>query len=207
MTVDWLDIAKRIQAIAQSGLEYGYDKYDLDRYQQLRNISVEIMHGLTDEPVEKITELFASEKGYQTPKVDVRGVIFRNGKLLMVQEGVDSNWTLPGGWADVDRPQSARVEDQKEVWEEAGLKVKPIRLLAVLDKTRWPMPHDKYHIYKIFVLCEDLGGEIQHGMETLDVKWMDRSERLSLSLPRTCQEQIDLMFEYYDKPEKGVVCD
>lgn len=205
MEADWLGIAKRIQAIAQGGLEFGYDKYDLDRYQQLREISVEIMHGLSDEPVEKITNLFASEKGYQTPKVDVRGVVFRENKLLMVKEGVDGNWALPGGWADV--AYTPFEVAKKEVWEEAGLKVYPVRLLAVLDKTRWPMPPDKYHIYKMFILCKDLGGELTHGMETLDAKWMDRSERLPLSLPRTCQEQIELMFEFFDNPQKEVVCD
>ncbi len=205
MGTNWLDIAKRIQAIAQAGLEYGQDKYDLDRYQQLRSLSVEIMHGLTDEPVEKITELFASEKGYQTPKVDVRGVVFRDNKILMVQEGVDGGWTLPGGWADVG--YSPLEIAAKEVWEEAGLKVEPKRLLAVLDKTKWPMPVDKYHIYKLYILCKDSGGDIYPGMETLDVKWMDRSENLALSTPRTCKEQIDLMFEYYDNPKKPITCD
>ena len=135
MNVNWLEVAKKIQAIAQSGLEYGYDKYDLDRYQQLREISVEIMHGLTDEPVEKITNLFASEKGYQTPKVDIRGVVFRDNKLLVVKEGIDGKWTIPGGWADVCFSPFEIAE--KEVWEEAGLKVKSKRLLAVLDKTKW----------------------------------------------------------------------
>lgn len=204
MSANWLDIAKRIQAIAQSGLEYGYDKYDIDRYQQLREISVEIMQGLTNEPVEKIKDLFASEKGYQTPKVDIRGVIFRDGKILMVQEGIDGNWALPGGWADVAHTPFDVA--QKEVWEEANLKVKPMRLLAVLDKMKWPMPPDKYHVYKFFILCEDLGGDIAPGMETLDVKWMDRTERLSLSTPRICQEQVDLMFEYLDNPDKNTYC-
>jgi ADP-ribose pyrophosphatase YjhB (NUDIX family) len=205
MNVDWLDIAKRIQAIAQGGLEFGYDKYDLDRYEQLRDISVEIMHGISDAPVEKIRDLFASEKGYQTPKVDVRGAVFRDKKLLMVKEGVDGNWTLPGGWADI--AYTPFEVAKKEVWEEAGLRVEPKRLLAVLDKTRHPMPADKYHIYKMFILCEDLGGDIKHGMETLDTRWMARDERLPLSLPRICQSQIDLMFEYFDNPNMDVVCD
>ena len=205
MATDWLNIAQRIQAIAQAGLEYGYDKYDIDRYQQLRDISVEIMHGLTDEPVEKISNLFASEKGYQTPKVDVRGVVFRDGNILMVQEGVDSGWTLPGGWGDVCYSPFEIAE--KEVWEEAGLKVKPLKLLAVVDKMKWEMPLDKYHVYKFFILCEDLGGDIKSGMETLDVKWMDRSEKLTLSEPRIIQSQIDLMFEFYDNPQKEAVCD
>ncbi|MBN1119326.1 MAG: NUDIX hydrolase [Bacteroidales bacterium] len=205
MAFDWLDIAKKLQAIAQAGLEFGADKYDLERYEMIRSISVDIMHAYTDAPIEKIRELFAEEKGYQTPKVDIRGVVFREGKLLMVQEGIDGNWTLPGGWADVGYTPFEVAE--KEVWEEAGLKVKPDRLLAVFDKSKHNHPPDKYHIYKFFILCDDLGGEIKPGMETLDVKWMSEYERLPLSTPRISQEQINIMFEFLDSPEKPVICD
>ncbi len=205
MSFDWLNIAQRLQSIAQAGLTYGADKYDLERYQMIRDISIEIMQNYTDAPLEKIVSLFANETGYQTPKVDVRGVVFRNNKLLMVQEGVDSNWTLPGGWAEVS--YSPFENAAKEVWEEAGLKVKPTRLLAVFDKMKHPHPPDAYHVYKLFILCEDLGGEIKPGMETLDVKWMARDERFPLSELRIIQEQIDTMFEYLDNPEKDVMCD
>jgi ADP-ribose pyrophosphatase YjhB (NUDIX family) len=205
MAFDWLDIAKRLQSIAQAGLEFGADKYDLERYQMIRDISVEIMQQSTDAPIEKIIELFASEKGYQTPKVDVRGVIFRHGKILMVQEGLDGNWTLPGGWADVGLSPFENTE--KEVWEEAGLKVKSLRLLAVFDKTKHKHPTDKYHIYKLFILCHDTGGEIKPGMETLDAKWVGRNEKYPLSTPRLTREQLDTMFEFLDNPAKEVLCD
>lgn len=205
MSFNWIDIAKRLQSIAQAGLEYGYDKYDLERYQLIRDISVEIMHGYSDAPIEKIVSLFAEEKGYQTPKVDVRGVVFRNGKLLMVKEGVDEKWTLPGGWAEVSFSPFENAE--KEVFEEAGLKVKAKQLLSIFDKEKHEHPIDKYHIYKLFILCEDLGGEINSGMETLDVKWMSRDERLDLSTPRIIQSQIDTMFDYYDGKIKDVICD
>lgn len=205
MSFDWLDITKRLQSIAQAGLTYGADKYDLERYQIIRDISVEIMQNYTDAPLEKVISLFASETGYQTPKVDIRGVVFRDNQLLMVQEGADSNWTLPGGWADVCYSPFEIAE--KEVWEEAGLKVKPKRLLAVFDKLKHAHPQDEYHVYKLFILCEDLGGEIKPGMETLDVMWMDRKERLPLSIPRITQDQINTMFEYLDNPEKDVLCD
>lgn len=205
MNFDWLDITKKLQSIAQAGLEYGADKYDLERYQMIRDISVEIMQHYTDAPIEKITELFASEKGYQTPKVDIRGVVFRENKILMVKEGLDGNWTLPGGWADVGYSPFEIAE--KEVWEESGLKVKPIRLLTVFDKLKHAHPPDIYHIYKLFILCEDLGGEIKPGMETLDVQWVPQDEKLHLSTPRITQEQIDLMFEYLKNPDKEVLCD
>jgi ADP-ribose pyrophosphatase YjhB (NUDIX family) len=205
MTFDWLDTAKKLQSIAQAGLEYGADKYDLERYQMIRDISVNIMRHYTNAPKEKVIDLFASETGYQTPKVDVRGVVFRDDKILMVKEGVDEKWTLPGGWADVGYSPFEIAE--KEVYEEAGLKVKPVRLLTVLDKLKHAHPPDVYHVYKLFILCEDLGGEIKSGMETLDVKWVSRIDRLPLSTPRITQEQINLMFNYLDNPEKEVMCD
>lgn len=205
MALDWLDIAKRLQSIAQAGLEYGYDDYDLERYQMIRDISVEIMQNYTDAPIEKIIELFASEKGYQTPKVDVRGVVFREGKILMVKERVDGNWTLPGGWADVGLSPFEIAE--KEVWEEANLKVKPIRLLSVFDKIKHDHPPDTYHVYKLFILCEDLGGNIKPGMETLDAGWVARGEKMELSIPRITEAQIETMFEYLDNPEKEALCD
>jgi ADP-ribose pyrophosphatase YjhB (NUDIX family) len=205
MAFDWLDIAKRLQSIAQAGLEFGYDKFDLERYQMIRDISVEIMQNYTDAPVEKIVELFASEKGYQTPKVDVRGVVFRDEKILMIQEGIDKKWSLPGGWADVG--YTPFQVTQKEVWEEAGIKVEPKRLLAVFDKMRHGHPPDKYHIYKLFILCEDMGGEIKPGMETLDARWVSREEQMPLSTPRLTQEEVDFMFEFLDNPGKDILCD
>lgn len=205
MGFDWLDIAKRLQAIAQAGLEYGYDDYDLERYQMIRDISVEIMQNHTDAPIEKIIDLFASEKGYQTPKVDVRGVVFRDDRILMVKERVDGNWTLPGGWADVGFSPFEIAE--KEVWEEANLKVKPIRLLSVFDKLKHSHPPDKYHVYKLFILCEDLGGEIKPGMETLDAKWVKKGEKLELSVPRITNAQIETMFDYQENPDNDVLCD
>ncbi len=205
MKFEWLDIAKRLQSIAQAGLEYGHDKYDLERYQMVRDISVEIMQHHTDAPLEKIIEIFANEKGYQTPKVDVRAVVFLNGKMLMVQEESDHKWTPPGGWADIGFTPFEIAE--KETGEEAGIKVRAVRLLAVFDKVRHPHPPDKYHVYKLFILCEYLDGELKAGMETLDVKWISKEEKLSLSPSRITRGQIDMMFEFLENPDKEVICD
>ena len=205
MAIDWIKIAKEIQAIAQAGLTYGENKYDIDRYQQLRRLSVQIVADHTDEPIEKITSIFASEEGYQTPKVDVRGVVFRNGKILMVRESIDGKWTLPGGWADVN--YSPFEIATKEVWEEAGIEVNPVRLLAVFDKMKHPHPPDLYHVYKLFILCEDSGQQTKPGMETTDVDWVDRNKIPELSELRITKEQILTMFEFLDNPDKDVMCD
>jgi ADP-ribose pyrophosphatase YjhB (NUDIX family) len=199
-TYAWLDMAKRMQAIAQSGLEYSDNKYDRDRYQQMRQLSLEIMQDFTDLKMEKLVGVFASEQGYQTPKVDVRGVVFRRDQILMVRETIDGNWSLPGGWADVGlTPSEVAI---KEVWEESGLVVVPERLLAVLDKKRHNHPPDMFHIYKIFILCRETGGELKGGMETSETGFFGPDKFPPLSVPRITMEQILLMYEYKNDPLK-----
>lgn len=205
MKYEWLETAKKIQAIAQAGLTYSDNKYDIERYQQMREISLEIMARFTDSEMEQVRELFANESGYQTPKVDVRGVVFKDNKILMVRETIDGCWSLPGGWADVGyTPGEIAV---KEVREEAGLEVRPVRLLAVLDKKRHPHPPSPYHIYKIFIGCEILGGETAAGMETSEVGFFDREHLPELSVERNTESQLELMFGFLDEPDREAVFD
>jgi ADP-ribose pyrophosphatase YjhB (NUDIX family) len=201
----WLDLAKRMQALAQSGLEYSENKYDRDRYQQMREMSLEIMRDFTDLRMDKLVGAFASEQGYQTPKVDVRGVVFRGDQILMVRETIDGNWSLPGGWADVGlTPSEVAI---KEVWEESGLVVVPERLLAILDKKRHNHPPDMFHIYKIFILCRETGGELKGGMETSETGVFGPDKFPPLSVPRITTEQIRLMYEYKNDPLKPALFD
>jgi ADP-ribose pyrophosphatase YjhB (NUDIX family) len=196
----WLDMAKRMQALAQSGLEYSDNKYDRDRYEQMRQLSLEIMQDFTELKMDKLVGAFASEQGYQTPKVDVRGVVFRGDQILMVRETIDGNWSLPGGWADVGlTPSEVAI---KEVFEESGLEVVPERLLAVLDKKRHNHPPDMFHIYKIFILCRETGGELKGGMETSETGFFGPGKFPPLSVPRITAEQISLMYEYKNDPLK-----
>jgi ADP-ribose pyrophosphatase YjhB (NUDIX family) len=201
----WLDMAKRLQAIAQAGIEYSDNKYDIERYQQVRKLSVEIMHNFTGLKMNQLVDVFAKEKGYQTPKVDVRGVIFRSDKILMVRETIDGNWSVPGGWAEVGLTPFENVI--KEVFEEASLQILPVRLLAVLDKKCHSHPPDLFHIYKIFVLCEEKGGVLHNGMETSEVEFFGLNELPPLSTPRITEEEIRLIFEYRNNPGKAAFCD
>ncbi len=201
----WLNMAKRLQALAQAGLEYSDNKYDIDRYQQVRKLSMEIMHDFTGLAMVRLTDVFAAEKGYQTPKVDVRGVVFRGDKILMVRETIDGNWSVPGGWADIGL--SPFEVAHKEVFEESGLEVLPIRLLAVLDKKCHNHPPDLYHIYKIFVLCKEQGGILKCGIETSETGFFGQDELPPLSAPRITEDQIRLMFEYKNNSGKSAVCD
>ncbi|WP_123043587.1 NUDIX hydrolase [Cohnella candidum] len=193
MPLKWLEWAKQIQAISQAGLEYSKDPYDLERFQMLRELSVNILHEYTEVETEKIAELFAGETGYATPKVDVRGVVFRDGKILLVRERIDGAWALPSGWADIGLTPKEVVT--KEVKEEAGFDVTPVRLLGVLDKKCHDHPPSPWHVYKMFILCEIAGGKAESGMETLQVDFFGEDELPELSTERNTERQIRWLFE------------
>jgi len=192
---EMLQLVKQIQALAENGLHFSENDYDLDRYQILEEISLRMLSLVTGLPAETI-ELSTPERfGYRTPKVDVRAVIFNDqDEILMVKERVDSRWSLPGGWCDVGYTPTETAE--KEAEEEAGLKVKVSRLLAVFDKKCHDHPEDLFYSYKIFLECEAENYEISTGMETLDVGFFGQDELPELSTPRNTAGQIHKMFDF-----------
>ncbi|MFD0618165.1 NUDIX hydrolase [Paenibacillus sp. GCM10027629] len=205
MQLKWLEWAKQIQAISQNGLAYSKDIYDLERFQQLRDLSIEIMREYADVESEQIRALFANETGYATPKVDVRGVVFRENKILLVKERLDGAWALPGGWGDIGlSPKEVVV---KEVWEESGFEVEAVRLLGVIDKKFHNHPPSPFHVYKFFILCNIIGGVAKEGMETMQVAFFDEENLPELSTERNTEEQVKMLFNYLRNPGLDVFCD
>ncbi|MFJ5789136.1 NUDIX hydrolase [Lysinibacillus sp. NPDC093197] len=205
MSYQWLEWAKKIQALSQAGLTFSKDMYDIERYEELRNISAEIMSLHTELEMTKIKDLFTNETGYQTPKVDVRGVVFKNNQILMVKENIDNKWALPGGFCDIGLSPSENVV--KEIKEESGYDVMPVRLLALLDKNKHQHPPEPYHYYKIFILCEIIGGEATIGIETNNVHFFSQHNLPPLSTNRNTMAQIDILFEFLRTPEKKTLFD
>ena len=201
----WLEWAKQLQSIAQAGLTYSKDVYDLERFELLRDMSAEMMAQHTNMDFNIIKELFANETGYATPKVDIRAVVFKNHKILMVRENSDGDWSLPGGWGDIGLTPSEVVV--KEVKEESGFDVKAIKLLGVLDKKCHPHPPSPYHVYKIFIQCEIIGGDPKEGIETSAVEFFAENELPSLSNARNTESQIQLAFKHLHNPEEPVYFD
>jgi ADP-ribose pyrophosphatase YjhB (NUDIX family) len=202
--------AQRLQAIAQAGLTFATSAYDLERYEEIRGISVSLLQELTDEPRDKIIRAFASESGYQTPKVDVRAVVFRGEhEVLLVREKNDQNrWTLPGGWADVG--YSPFEVAMKEAQEESGLQVRAVRLLALYDKRKHPHPPQPWYVYKAFVRCEVEGGELaQETAETAGAGWFQLEElsSLELSTDRVTVSQLATLFRFASNPNLPALCD
>lgn len=177
----------------------------MERFELVRNISVEILSHQTDMNKTVIKELFANETGYATPKVDIRSVVFRDNKILMVRENTDGDWSLPGGWGDIGLAPSEVVV--KEVKEESGFDVKAIKLLGVLDKKCHPHPPSLYHVYKMFILCEIIGGQPKEGIETSAVDFFAENELPSLSIARNTESQIQLAFKHLHNPHEPVYFD
>ncbi|MBI5545884.1 MAG: NUDIX hydrolase [Deltaproteobacteria bacterium] len=195
----WLEWARRLQALAQSGLTYSQSPFEIERYEQVREIASEMMAVGSGYDLARVRDLFAQEKGYATPKVDGRGVVFRDGRLLLVKELRDGCWTLPGGFADVgDTPAEAVV---REVLEETGYEVKPIKLLALWDRNKQGhLPPRPFHIYKVFIRCEIVGGSPKSSHETAEPTFFASDEIPPLSLSRTTPAQISRLFEHYSNP-------
>ena len=184
----WLELARELYSISQSGLTYCKNEYDLDRYRRLQEMSAEMISSETGLQKENIMQAFSMQAGYATPKVDVRGAVFRDGKILLVQERADNNWAMPGGWADIGDLPSAMVE--REVLEESGLQVRAAKVIALYDANRVE-PMEFFHAYKIIFLCELLGGELSTNHETLAVDYFDPAQLPPLSIERTNQQMIN----------------
>lgn len=190
----WLDWAIELQSIAQAGLTYGKDVYDKERYERIRDISAEMVSHMTDLPFNKVKDLFCNESGYQTPKLDTRAAIFKDGKILLVQEN-NGKWSLPGGWVDVN--VSVGENAVKEVKEEAGLDVVAESIIAVQDRSKHNLPVYAYGVCKVFVLCTSIGGSFVDNSETVGYGYFDEHDLPDLATEKNNKEQIRMCFEAF----------
>ena len=189
----WTAWAVELQSLAQAGLTYGHDVYDLERYTRIREIAAEMMAEKTELPVEKVTSLFCNETGYQTPKIDTRAAVFQKGKILLVHEK-NGTWSLPGGWCDVN--QTIGENTEKETLEEAGFRVRAERLIAVQDRNKHNEPPYAYGIVIVFLLCELLSGEFVQDTATTEIGWFSGEDLPeNLALEKTTKAQIEMCFE------------
>lgn len=196
----YLKWIQELQAIAQNGLTYSDNPFDIGRFKQVREIAAEMAAHASNFSVEKIRSLFEAETNYATPKIDVRGIVFdEQQRILLVQERADNGWTPPGGWVDVNEPPSLAVT--REIFEESGFETIAVKLLALYDKQKHAHPIHWPHTYKLFFLCQLTGGEATTSIETLDVRFFHKNELPTLSTPRITQEQIFRFYEHAANPD------
>lgn len=193
----WLKWAVELQSLAQAGLTYGKDVYDLERYERIREISAEMVAHMSELPMEKVKDLFCNESGYQTPKLDTRAAIFEKDKILLVREN-NGKWSLPGGWCDVN--VSVGENTVKEVKEEAGLDVVADRIIAVQDRAKHNLPVYAYGICKVFVQCSVIGGQFTPNIETTEFRYFSEDHLPELATEKNNREQIQMCFAAYHSP-------
>lgn len=201
----WLLWAREIQALAQSGYHYAEDEYHRERYQRLNEIAAEMFVSHSDLEYEPVVDLFSKQIGYATPRVDVRGAVFLDDMILLVREREDGGWTLPGGWADVGDVPSQAAE--REVWEEAGYRVKAIRVIGIYDANRL-RPLELFHAFKIVFLCELIDGHARTSRETSDVAFFEFDQiPAGLSGERTRPRHIVDVFNAHRDTSKPTIFD
>jgi ADP-ribose pyrophosphatase YjhB (NUDIX family) len=191
--------------MSQTGLTFSQTEYDTLRYQRLMEIAGEMVQHQTGIAAEPLLQDFFTQPGYATPKVDVRGAVIRKGKILFVQERLDQRWCMPGGWADVGDLPSEMV--MREVWEETGFQVQPLKVVGVFDANRDGEPLEFYHAYKIVFLCEICGGQARPSHETLAVEFFDFSELPPLSTNRTNGRHLAEVLAHLEQPNRPAYFD
>ena len=195
MTDRTLELARRLHALARTGLHFCGNEYDRERYEEIERIAAELLGGPALADRDALLALWRTETGYVTPKVEVRGAVFRDGKVLLVRESADGRWTLPGGWADVNESPSQAVE--KEIEQESGFRARAVKLAAVYDRRLHGHGPTLHHSWKVFFLCEISGGEARGSYETDAVGFFDPDALPDMSLGRSTPRQVARMLEHW----------
>ena len=203
---DYLNLLKRLKAVADTGLLYSTNEYDKERYTEIQHISFQLLQQISGQPIETLKEIFSTAKDYPTAKVDIRVfVLSPDQKVLLVKETTDGKWSLPGGWADIGfSPKEIAV---KECKEETGLDVVPVRLLAVFDKKFHAHPHEPFYVYKMVIHCEAVSSFSSKGFDIADVQYFSITELPELSEYRILKSQIELLFQIASSPGNDVYFD
>ena len=191
-----LEIARRLHALARTGLHFCANEYDRQRYEEIEALTVEWLSGPAPADQQCLSALWANERGYITPKVEVRGATFdAQGRVLLVRERIDGLWTLPGGWADVNESPSQSVA--KEIEQESGYVARAVKLAALYDRDRHGHGPSLFHSWKAFFLCEIDGGHARTSYETDAVEFFALDALPPMSIGRSTPEQVHRMYEHW----------
>ncbi|GAC14870.1 NUDIX hydrolase [Aliiglaciecola lipolytica] len=198
----WLNHIKRLHAIAESGLAFSPEEFDRERFEEISHIAQQMMSDLASVPIEQISALVTPyHRRYVTPQIEVRGAVFKDNKILLVQEKSDHKWTLPGGYADVGL--SAVQNLKKEIEEEANVLVSCARMVSLRHKASGDYDPDIREFYKLIFLCEAIEPiEQKPGMETCGAEFFALDQLPTLSTGRTIIRDIHDAFSFATDPEK-----
>jgi ADP-ribose pyrophosphatase YjhB (NUDIX family) len=198
-----LDLLRQILALSRTGLHFTGDQYrddknkhfDRERFEEIGTLATRLIASQSHLAAEPMLAAWHADDGYVTPKVDVRGAVFRDNKVLLVREISDGKWTMPGGWADVNETPSQAVE--KEILQESGFVAKAIKLAAVHDRRIRNRPASMFYIWKLFFICDIISGEPRVSNETDGVDFFALDALPPLSEGRTIASQIECAYRHH----------
>lgn len=186
--IDQLRQYQRMLSIAESGLFYGKDVYDIERFQELKEIALTLLSEKVDQETSVLKLYLDKQDGYPTPKVDVRALIQQEDKVLLVQDRATKEWSLPGGYAEVGLTPKENI--QKEVLEETGLHVVVGPLRAIFDTNLREDIPQLFQYYKLVFACEVISGAFAANSETVQSHYFELEDLPTLSMKRTTKEQL-----------------
>ena len=186
-TKELYDYILKIQSIAKIGLVFSKDPYAITNYQQINDLTLEMMEKLME--IEFHKPNYFSRDIYPTPSVSVRAIILneKRDQLLMVREANSGTYSFPGGWADLyDSPGQTAINESSQ---EAGADIELVRLVGVLNRTPFK---SGVHVPEYLIVFEaKLKGELHaHEYETDDVKWFPLTALPTMSR-KVAKEEID----------------
>ena len=190
-----VSLAHELQAISAAGLTYSKEIFDIERYERIRDIAAELICSVSDEPLEKVKHIFASDADYQTPKISTRAAIFNDRDEVLLVKDYDGKWVLPGGWCDYN--QTIMSNTVKEVMEEAGLQVEPYRLVGIFENQKRPYPQSYFHSENAFVLCRLISGEFHENDETTESGYFSLDNLPELNVRKTDERELRLCYKAY----------
>ena len=194
----WLRVARRLEAIAYTGLLYTENGFDKERYEEIQKISLDVLaRGAGVTPGEAL-DYFSERMGHPTPKTDVRSAVFDGDRILLVRGSDDGLWTLPGGWAEIGETPAESAA--REVLEESGFTVRPTKLIGLFDRDHQGHPARPFACYMSFFMCEILSGEPRPSIETTEVAFFGEQELPPLSILRITPAEIAVCFEHHRDP-------
>jgi len=194
-----VDLARRLFALSQSGLHFTLQEYDRERYREIAEIGAQMLANESSRQAGEIKRTWFVEDGYATPKIDVRGAMFRDERVLLVRETTDGKWTLPGGWADVNDSPAYAVE--KEIDQESGFTARAVKLAALYDRNKHEHPPYLFHAWKAFFICDITGGAPRLSNETDGVDFFALDALPELSTGRSTATQIRRMYVHHQQRE------
>jgi 8-oxo-dGTP diphosphatase len=115
----------------------------------------------------------------QAPIVGVAAVVLRGADVLLIRRGREpmlGAWSLPGGALELGETTAEGVA--REVFEETGVKVRPVAIVATLDRiVRDDDGRVRFHYVLVEWMCVAEGAcEVICGDDAVEARWVKREE-------------------------------